>query len=171
MKNHKIATVHSLALAGFLPHEIESLFRIERTLHRWHELECGTDAGHIERGESRAVCTQCGHKWTGETALTHNCPACGDCAPLRTRDDGKPRFYNARARYVDPHDPRAWNVIPDLEAGAQKRLAAIMASHPDCAACVQGDPRGCALYILRPGDVPAGKSPSAYYNRGIAVCS
>ena len=24
------------------------LRRAERTLHRWHELECGTDAGHIE---------------------------------------------------------------------------------------------------------------------------
>lgn len=34
----------------------------------------------------------------------------------------------------------------------------------------QGDCRGCALYILRPGDVPVGEDPSAYYNSGIAVC-
>ena len=33
----------------------------------------------------------------------------------------------------------------------------------------QGDPRGCALYILRPGDVPAGEAADAYYSRGLAV--
>lgn len=27
---------------------VRILRRAERTLHRWHELECGTDAGHIE---------------------------------------------------------------------------------------------------------------------------
>lgn len=34
---------------------------------------------------------------------------------------------------------------------------------------VQTDPRGAALYILRPGDVPEGADPSACYNRGICV--
>ena len=29
----------------------ESLYRIERTLHRWYELECGTDQGCIEQDE------------------------------------------------------------------------------------------------------------------------
>ncbi len=36
-------------------------------------------------------------------------------------------------------------------------------------AYVQTDPRGCALYILRPGDVPDGGDPSSYYSRGISV--
>lgn len=51
----------------------------------------------------------------------------------------------------------------DMETGALKRLAAIMARYPHLKAYVQGDPRGCALYIL-----PAGVSEDAYHN-GIAV--
>jgi len=34
---------------------------------------------------------------------------------------------------------------------------------------VQGDPRGCALYILRPDDIPAGADVASCYTRGIAV--
>jgi hypothetical protein len=36
-------------------------------------------------------------------------------------------------------------------------------------AYIQTDPRGAALYIIRPGDVPAGADASAYYSRGICV--
>lgn len=57
----------------------------------------------------------------------------------------------------------------DRETGALKRLKAIMAKHPKLGYYVQGDPRGCALYIIRPGDVPAGQDVDAYYNRGLAV--
>ena len=59
--------------------------------------------------------------------------------------------------------------IPDREKGALKRLAAIMARYPALTSYVQGDPRGAALYILRPGDVPEGKYVNAYYSRGLAV--
>ena len=59
--------------------------------------------------------------------------------------------------------------IADREAGAMKRLNAIMAKYPTLASYVQGDPRGAALYILRPGDVPEGASADSYYSRGIAV--
>lgn len=58
---------------------------------------------------------------------------------------------------------------PDRETGARKRLGAITAQHAGLSAYVQTDPRGCALYILRPGDVPEGKEAAAYYTRGIAV--
>lgn len=61
------------------------------------------------------------------------------------------------------------HIVPDREKGAQKRLGTIMARYPDLQAYVQGDPRGAALYILRPGDVPAGEDADAYYNRGVAV--
>ena len=44
-----------------------------------------------------------------------------------------------------------------------------MARYPTLSSYVQGDPRGAALYILRPGDVPEGASVDSYYNRGIAV--
>lgn len=59
--------------------------------------------------------------------------------------------------------------IADRETGARRRLAAIMSRYPDLTPYVQGDPRGCALYILRPNDVPAGKDADAYYSRGIPV--
>ena len=39
----------------------------------------------------------------------------------------------------------------------------------EVAAYIQGDPRGAALYILRPGDVPDGADAASYYNRGVCV--
>jgi hypothetical protein len=59
--------------------------------------------------------------------------------------------------------------IADREAGAHRRLKAIMGQYPTLTAYIQGDPRGAALYILRPGDVPEGASVESYYNRGIVV--
>ncbi len=44
-----------------------------------------------------------------------------------------------------------------------------MSAYPTLGYYVQGDPRGCALYILRPGDVPEGAEVDRYYSRGIAV--
>jgi hypothetical protein len=44
-----------------------------------------------------------------------------------------------------------------------------MARYPTLASYVQGDCRGAPLYILRPGDVPAGEHAESYYNRGVAV--
>lgn len=80
----------------------------------------------------------------------------------RDEDTGRPYWLNS-------HTMKRWP-IRDLEAGAMRRLKDIMARYPDLAYYVQGDPRGCALYILRPGDVPEGGDPSCYYSRGIAVC-
>lgn len=57
----------------------------------------------------------------------------------------------------------------DMETPALARLQRIMAQYPQLGYFVQGDPRGCALYVLRPGDVPAGEHADAYYSRGIAV--
>ena len=57
----------------------------------------------------------------------------------------------------------------DRETGALKRLDKIMYGYPTLKTYVQGDPRGAALYILRPGDIPEGSDVDAYYNRGIAV--
>lgn len=139
------AHLESVLLAlGFTAQEAEQLRRVSNTLQRWHEMECGTEGGCIERDEKT----------------------------------GRPYWYNANARYVDPHDPRARWPIPDREAGAKKRLAAILArrNHEGhevisgkVSAYIQTDPRGAALYILRPGDVPEGKDADAYYSRGICV--
>lgn len=58
---------------------------------------------------------------------------------------------------------------PDREKGAQARLARIMAAHPTLSTYVQSDPRGAALYIIRPGDVPEGQNVDSYYSRGVCV--
>lgn len=120
---------------GFTQGESEKLRRISMTLQRWHELECGTDRGCIER----------------------------------ENDDGTGRAY-WRNSYTDRRYP-----IPDRETGARNRLMRIIADHGMRAgnkklrAYVQGDPRGAALYIIRPGDVPEGGDVNAYYSRGICV--
>lgn len=137
---------------GFTRTEAEQLRRISMTLQRWAERECGDGNGCIERDETT----------------------------------GKPLWRNANSGRAYP--------IPDREKGALARLKAIIdrrnarITHPDskdaevnihasCAAkltgmvsaYIQGDPRGCALYIIRPGDVPEGKDVNSYYTRGIAV--
>lgn len=61
--------------------------------------------------------------------------------------------------------------IPDREAGAQRRLAAIMKGHPEYVAYEQGDPRGCALYLVKRADLSEGVAYlDRSYHRGIAVC-
>jgi hypothetical protein len=117
-----------LECAGISPEDAKALRRIAMTLHRWHELERGTDYGRVERDE----------------------------------ETGVPYWLNARTG-------RRANRATDREAGALKRLAAIMARYPALAYYVQGDPRGAALYILRPGDVPKGGYAKDYYSYGLAV--
>lgn len=58
--------------------------------------------------------------------------------------------------------------VADREAGALRRLKAIMEGRP-LSYYVQTDPRGAALYILRPGDVPEGISVESCYTRGVCV--
>jgi hypothetical protein len=70
--------------------------------------------------------------------------------------------------------------IADRETGALKRLDKIISERNKRAVkpgssktalgyYIQTDPRGAALYIIRPDDVPVGADVSAYYNRGICV--
>lgn len=96
------------------------------------------------------------------------CGVDGGCIERDGRT-GKPRWYNSRARYLDPHDPRQYSAIPDRERGAQKRLVGIMARYPHLGVYLQTDPRGASVYILRPGDVPAGSNVESCYSNGIAV--
>jgi hypothetical protein len=120
---------NNAARLGLLPGEADSLRRIEMTLHRWAEWECGMEGGHIERDEMT----------------------------------GKPWMVRQGVR-----DSIRWQ-IADREAGALRRLARIMASHPELLAYHQTDPRGCALYLLRVEDVKPGENVSAVYSRGWAV--
>ena len=95
---------------------------------------------------------------------------CGTDRGCIERDEktGKPRWYNANARFVQANDPRAYHSIPDREAGAEKRLAKIMAEYPALWVYRQTDPRGCPLYIGRKSDVN-GTPLDQVYNRGVAV--
>lgn len=131
-----------LQALGFTYEEAAQLRRIEMTLHRWDEQECG-DGNHwaswsIERDEKTGI-------------------------PYRV---------------VYPHSGKSYRTrIADREAGALRRLRAILKARNEREKVGpidfyhQGDCRGCALYLLRPGDVPAGESACAYYTRGICVAA
>ena len=137
---------NALLTLGFTQDERTKLRRISNTLRRWYELECGDECGFIDRDE----------------------------------ETDQPYYHRVNLSYLDPYDPRATWRIADRENGAKLRLNAIIADR-NARACVNGvcvnpltsylqtDPRGAALYILRPGDVPAGADPSCYYSRGICV--
>lgn len=129
----------TLHALGFTPEEAEALRRISMTLRRWFELECGTGNGQTSISIERD----------------------GD------EPDSKPYKriqYPTAQGYVDHRYP-----VADRERGAMNRLKAIMAKHPTLSYYIQSDPRGAALYILRPGDVPEGADAGSYYNRGICV--
>jgi hypothetical protein len=79
----------------------------------------------------------------------------------RDEKTGKVTWYNS---YTGRRSP-----FRDNETPALKRLGKVMARYPNLRAYVQGDPRGAALYILRPGDIREGESDQSGYNRGIAV--
>lgn len=123
---------------GFTYEEAQALRRIEMTLRRWAERECGD-----------------GSNWAIE------------------RDETTGRPFNV----YHGEGPRRRYPIADRETGALRRCAAIIAArntrNSDAGPLSfyhQDDPRGCALYILRPGGVPAGEDAGCYYARGVAVC-
>ena len=73
--------------------------------------------------------------------------------------------YMGPGGWVDHKSP-----VADREAGARRRLAAIMAPFKRrLVAYVQGDCRGASLYILRKSQVAKGETLDSIYNRGIAV--
>ena len=79
----------------------------------------------------------------------------------RDEKTGKVTWYDSRTGRRSP--------FPDRETGAKKRLVEIMSRYPTLGHYIQGDPRGAALYILRPDDVPVGANVDSYYSRGLAV--
>lgn len=136
--------IRLLLTLGINHDDATALRRISMTLHRWHEMECG------DSNDYNSWCVTRGKKQPEGFVYD---------------DAGKP--------YIEthPHNGGATRYTPiaDRETGARKRLTAIMARYPTLQAYVQGDPRGAALYILRPGDVPEGGAVDSYYSRGVAV--
>lgn len=88
---------------------------------------------------------------------------CGSDRGAVERDEvtGKTYWVNSMTSKRSP--------CADRETPALKRLGGIMARYPGLGHYIQGDCRGASLYILRPGDVPEGKSADSYYSNGIAV--
>lgn len=88
---------------------------------------------------------------------------CGDGHGCIERDEatGQPFWSSSHV----PHRHR----ITDRETGAKKRLAAIMAKYPTLTPYIQGDPRGCSLYILRSEDLADGHDIDSIYTRGVAI--
>ena len=125
---------------GFTLSETQTLRRISLTLRRWHERECGIDGGCIERDEKT----------------------------------NRPYWVTERGS--------RWT-IPDRETGARKRLYKILSdrntrawigtkgsiNEVSISAYIQTDPRGAALYLLRPGDIPDGMSADSCYSRGLCI--
>lgn len=135
--------IDQLLRAGISHADACALRRISMTLHRWHEMECGDDNGYA------SFCVTRGRLDGGVFIHDEKGTPFHEVHP---HAGGKPSFY----------------AVPDRETGALKRLTKIMARYP-LSFYVQGDPRGCALYILRPGDVPEGADVDSYYSRGVAV--
>jgi hypothetical protein len=79
----------------------------------------------------------------------------------RDEKTGKCFWYSS---HTGRHTPYA-----DRETGMLKRLATLMEARTPLSYYLQTDPRGASLYILRPGDVPAGENVDSYYSRGIAI--
>jgi hypothetical protein len=159
MKNECIARLTAI---GIEYRDACELRRISMTLHRWFELECGDGNDH------GSWCIVRGRKAKRERSSSI-VSAYHEPQPFQHDDDGAPFIEHHHYLHGCGKDYVTHSSLPDREKGARKRLAKIMARYPGFAAYVQTDPRGCALYILRPGDISADLDVSSCYTRGIAV--
>lgn len=121
--------------------------RIQQVTGVWIGLD---DAATLRRAEMTL------HRWAeGE---------CGDSNDYRSwcisRDD-----QGRAVREISYHNENRHRVyrIPDLEAGALKRIAAVCQRH-GLHHYHQGDPRGCALYVAAEP-----LTDTNYSSRGVAV--
>lgn len=149
---------------GFTYEEAVALRRIEMTLQRWGELECGNGNDY------------------------------GSWAIERDEQTGKPFMVHHHYRHGQGQDTISRHACADREAGALRRLVAIVGARNEreksadlrrasaaghVFAYHQGDPRGCALYLLTREQLTEKHGPEAgkllpadqYYTRGIAVCA
>lgn len=130
---------------GFVFEEIETLRRAQMTLHTWAERMCN---GEIERDEK-----------TGKT--WHMSNGTGKrYGPAKDMEAGALKRIEATLKERNSRVVSSFNALGGLGESDPRPLSFYH----------QTDPRGCSLYILRPGDVPEGKEAESYYSRGFAVC-
>lgn len=149
----------ALMSLGFTREEANQLRRISMTLRRWYELECGVANGGVERDET-----------TGKTFWYWS--RTGKRTPYPDRETGAKRRLRA---IVDARNARrngecaacsngsGTGDVRDYGQGQHVHVPDVLRVY------LQTDPRGAALYLLRPGDVPNGEDVQAYYARGICV--
>lgn len=135
------AQENTLCTLGFTASEADRLRLISLALRRWHERECGIDGGCIERDDATGR-----PYWRSDT---------GRRWPVADRERGALRRLG---HIIGMRNTRIWAASPPPTV----RDVAVNSY-------IQPDPRGAALYILRPGDVPPGADPASYYTRGICV--
>lgn len=116
----------NMARYGIGYEDAAKLRRIEMTLQKWAELECGDSNEYAS--------------WAIE----------------RDDETDKPYMVrHIHARHGHGNDYQMIRTrVADREAGALRRLARIMAAYPELVTYHQTDPRGCALYVLRLADIP-----------------
>ena len=79
----------------------------------------------------------------------------------RDEETGKPYVHST-------FDGRRLYATADRETSAIARAQTIATKYR-LGLYHQTDPRGCALYLLRAGDVPEGADVDSYYSRGIPI--
>lgn len=145
-----------LQALGFTYEESAALRRIEMTLQRWSEMECGNDYGHIFRDETtgkpfhqRPGYSVYGGKWVDPKPYA-----------IADREAGALRRLGA---IVDARNARA----KSTDSRRSSYPGHVFSYH-------QGDPRGCSLYLITRAQITQdGKllSLDQYYTRGLAVCA
>ena len=138
--------IQRIVALGFQDEEAWQLRRIEMTLHRWAEQECGDQNDHCS--------------WSIERDEKTN-------KPFRVT---YPHKGNTRRREaIADLESGALKRLGKIVAGRNERVltttldAQVLSYH-------QTDPRGCALYLLRASDVRPGEKLDSVYSRGLAVC-
>lgn len=156
-ERRKFELLARLQALGFTYAEACQLRRIEMTLHRWAELECGDSNDFYSWSLAR------GHKKGGDFVYDEE-----NGKPYIERHSNRP---NSEGKY-----PVYYTLTPDRERGALRRLDAIvkarnLRSDAHVIPYHQTDPRGCALYILQASDLIADASIDSIYTRGLAVAA
>lgn len=92
------------------------------------------------------------HRWAEREANGEVC----------VEDDGKAYLYNTYTGSMVCQ-------IANRERMALGRLATVMEAYPELAAYVQGDPRGCPLYVYRRSDLGERDIDCCYPSVGVPV--
>lgn len=154
-QKRKFELFQRLQNLGFTYEEACQLRRIEMTLQRWGELECGNDNGHasywVTRDETTGKPRMEMHPYQGKSYSY----------PVADREAGAMRRLGA---IIDARNARE-------KSNDSRRCSYskhVFAHH-------QGDCRGCNLYLLTRDQLTDHATGALlpldqYYNRGIAVC-